>query len=109
MRKLVVPAEGEVYPQKLNKDEIANPYSVIHSFFDCTDLEQTRNNLWTWLETTVTGTFPKGLTRRERCNILFQYQQLEKLLEAVFILYMEEQNRMRGKKLKDKNDWQGIM
>ncbi len=76
----------ELHPRKLSKKETADPYSVITEFFDYAHLPQARDKLWAWLETTVTGSFSKELNCRERCNMVFFYQQIERLVEAAHII-----------------------
>jgi hypothetical protein len=50
-------------------------------------LSEAKEQLWLWLEATVTGKFPKDLSRLERGNILDFYRRLEKLLEDLHRLH----------------------
>lgn len=77
----------EMHPRHLNKEEADLPLQVIDAFFDYGNLPQIRDMLWLLLETTVTGSFSNHLTGRERRNLLYFYQQLEKLVEAVHVLH----------------------
>lgn len=70
----------------LSKEEITDPYLVIHELFDFADLADTRELLWNWLKTTVTGDYHKQLTATERSTILTMYEKMEKLIEAAYLL-----------------------
>src|ERR1700735_3342803 len=71
-----------------------NSLAILEEFFAYVTLPQAQQKLWNWLEVTVTGSFNKELTRRERCNNLFFYHQLLNLLEAADAIYKrEDQNR----------------
>ncbi len=78
----------------LTEEEIGDPADVLKNFFDYARLPQVRQLLWEWFKTTATGTFNKSLTRRERDNIAYFYEQLQKLIEACHLLTQRQ----------DKND-----
>ncbi len=61
--------------------------AVIDDFFSYAHLPQVRELLWEWLKTTVTGNYNKSLSRRERADLLYFYEQLTKLTEAVHLLH----------------------
>jgi hypothetical protein len=67
--------------------EFANAQRAFSSFFEYNDLSEAKEQLWLWLEATVTGKFPKDLSRRERSNILEFYRRLENLLEDLHRLH----------------------
>jgi hypothetical protein len=93
-------AARETCPRKLSKKEAANPHSVIEEFFEYATLPQAKDKLWAWLETTVTGSFNKELNCRERCNMVFFYQRMEKLMEAAHIIHMHKKDKKPGNKQK---------
>lgn len=74
----------------------ANPLVILDDFFAYVTLGQAQEKLWNWLEVTVTGSFNKELTRRERCNTLFFYHQLQKLLEAADAIHKRENRHTKS-------------
>jgi len=80
----------------LTKEEIANPNLVIDELFDFAHLPDVRELLWEWLKTTVTGSYTKTLTAREREAIIILYEKMEKLVEAAHVLH--EFNQPKTKK-----------
>jgi hypothetical protein len=78
---------SELEPRKLNAEQIADPMLVINEFFNVGHLPQIREMLWELLKTTVTGNYCTVLTRKERANLLYFFEQLEKLVEANHLLH----------------------
>ena len=78
---------AELEPRKLTKEQIVNPIEVLHNFFDFVHLPEAREHLWELLKTTLTGNYCKTLTRSERSNLIYFYEQLEKLLEASHLIH----------------------
>jgi hypothetical protein len=76
----------ELKPRKLSREEMENPMQVVHEFFSYGHLPEIRDQLWDLLKTTVTGNYCKMLTRRERSDLVYFYERLEKLIEAVHVL-----------------------
>ena len=60
---------------------------AVHAFFNYANLPQAKEYLWTWLKATVAGTYSKDLDRTERADLLYFYEQLEKLIEAAHLLH----------------------
>ena len=81
--------KSELKPRKLSKEEIENPYQVIHAFFDYAHLPQIREHLWEWLKLTVSGNYNKE-SCRERTNLLYFYEKIEQLVEAVHIIHRRQ-------------------
>jgi hypothetical protein len=79
----------ELKPRKMNREEMENPMLVIHDFFSYSHLPAIREQLWELLRTTVSGNFCKSLTRRERSDMLFFYEKLEKVIEAIHVLSVQ--------------------
>lgn len=79
-------SQWEMQPRKLSADEIENPQTVIHQFFDYASLPQVRAHLWEWLKSTVTGDYV-SLPRQEKGNLIYFFEQLEKLVEAAHIIH----------------------
>lgn len=80
----------ELHPRKLNNKEVKNPHIVIDEFFDYARITQVRDLLWAWLESTVTGDFPKGLKRIQRERIISFYNHIEKLIEGVHVIHVQQ-------------------
>lgn len=68
--------------QNLSVMENTDPYSVIYELFDFADLSRIREYHWEYLKSTVTGSFNKELTRRDRSMLVFYHEMLGKLIEA---------------------------
>ncbi len=82
----------------LNREEINNPQLVLTELFDFAHLPELKMLLWGWLKATVTGSYNKNLTNRERESILLLYEYMEKLLEANHLLNIKQKN-LDAKKL----------
>jgi hypothetical protein len=78
----------ELEPRNLSKEEMEDPYKVIHSLFDYGHLPQIRFMLWDLLKITITGTYHQQKPG-ERASLLHFYEKLEKLVEAVHILHRQ--------------------
>jgi hypothetical protein len=72
----------------LSEEEVADPLSVITSFFSFAHLPEVKEMLWLSLKTNVTGSFPHGdtLNPRDRYDIVLLYEQLTRLVEAAHLL-----------------------
>ncbi|MFZ6024835.1 MAG: hypothetical protein ACOYVG_10345 [Bacteroidota bacterium] len=77
----------------LNKDEISNPQLVIAELFDFAHLPELKQLLWEWLKATVSGSYNKTLSKRERASILLLYEHMEKLIEANHLLHIEQKKQ----------------
>ncbi|SJZ68185.1 HEPN domain-containing protein [Chitinophaga eiseniae] len=74
-------------PYKLTEPEIENPFLVLEDFFEHDYLYGNRDSLWELLKSTVTGSYPKDLNRKERSNIIYFYELLERLIEACYLIH----------------------
>jgi hypothetical protein len=81
----------EFIPLHLSKKEIKKPITVVNDFFSFADLPQVRTIMWEWLKITVTGSYSKSLSRDERSDLLYFYEQLQKLIEAAHLLHAQGQ------------------
>jgi hypothetical protein len=70
-------------PQKL-----PTPTLVIQQFFTNTQLHDLREALWQWLKLTITGTYTLEAPL-ERANLIYLYEKLERLVEAVWVMERE--------------------
>jgi hypothetical protein len=70
----------------LTDEEINNPKRVIKAFFEDYHLSESRQHLWDLLETAVTSSNTKYEEAAERSKLLYFYQQVEKLLEAAYVI-----------------------
>ena len=73
-------------PRRLTSTEIEFPEKVLSDFFQYAHLPQVRWYLWELMKTTITGGYPQ-LKPRERSNLLYFYEQLEKVIEIVHVLH----------------------
>ncbi len=76
----------ELKPRKLTPEEMECPDKVIEEFFQYAHLPQVRWYLWEFLKTMVTGTYVQ-LKSRERANLIYFYEQIERLVEAAHVMY----------------------
>ncbi len=84
----------------LNKEEISDPQLVIAELFDFAHLPELKQMLWEWLKATVSGSYNKTLSKRERASILLLYEYMEKLIEANHLLHIE-QKKLEAKKTEE--------
>ena len=73
-------------PRKLTIEETEHPEMVIEEFFQFADLPEVRWCMWEMMCTMVTGTY-NGLRKRERSELLFFYERVEKLIEGIHVMY----------------------
>ncbi|HEX7845148.1 MAG TPA: hypothetical protein VF476_05050 [Chitinophagaceae bacterium] len=83
----------EFKPRKLSTEEANHPIEVIHDFYDFANLPQVRELFWQLFKTTVTGSFNHSLSRKERNNLFYFMEQLEKLIEATYLLHQQEKEK----------------
>lgn len=84
----------------LTKEEMTKPTLVLAELFDFAHLPDLKLMLWEWLKATVTGSYNKTLSKREKASILLLYEYMEKLLEANHLLHIEQQKK-DAKKMDD--------
>jgi uncharacterized protein (UPF0216 family) len=84
----------ELKPRKLTREEMEDPLLVIHDFFSNSHLPQAREQLWELLKVAVTGNYGKSLTRIERSDLVFFYEQLEKLVEASHVIAVQNSKQI---------------
>jgi len=76
----------EMKPRKLTIQEVERPESVIEDFFQFANLPELRACLWEGTKTLVTGTFNR-LRPQERYNLVYFYEQIEKLIEVTHVIH----------------------
>jgi hypothetical protein len=82
-------------PHHLTEEEIANPWLVFDNLFDEVSLAYFRTMLWKSFLCTVMGTYPNDTTSEEREEIVYVYEQLKKVIDAIYVLnqpVMEEED-----------------
>lgn len=82
MRQKHKSAEQSNQVLRLNPNERRDPAGVVTEFFMTYDLKDTREILWEWLCAGLANTnhiFPEPI---DRSNLLFFYENVEKLIEA---------------------------
>ncbi len=82
----------EMKPRKLTAEEIDNPELVIEEFFQFAHLPQVRSLMWEGMKTMVAGTYVQ-LKSKERSNLIYFYEQMEKLVEVAHVIY--ERNKSK--------------
>lgn len=93
--------QKESYNQLLRLDDTQqkDPTAVIRCFFECYHLKDLRELLWEWLLTALSsdnGTYSRG---KDRSNLIFLYENIEKLAEAA---YLKHEKPVRAKLRKRK-------
>ena len=78
-------ASHELMPRKLTEEENKNPLLAIEGFFDYAHLPQIREMFWELLKTLVTGNYSK-LSPNEQADLFYFLEQLEKLIEASYLI-----------------------
>lgn len=69
----------------LTLKEIEDPHKVLEDFFLSYKPEECRKALWKWLRLTIGGDF-SSLESNERSDLISFYENLQKLLEATYLL-----------------------
>lgn len=71
---------------RLSEQEKEDPMLVLRDFHSSYHLNEVRETLWDWFTIAITtdnSTFDDG---QSRSNLLFFYEKLEKVLEALYLL-----------------------
>jgi len=74
---------------RLGKEEQRDPYAVVERFFGDYRLHECRHYLWTMVETCLTTDNVEFSDPDERANLLLRYRELERLVEAVYLLLLQ--------------------
>lgn len=82
----------EMKPRKLSIEEIEQPERVIDEFFQFAQLPQVRWYLWEEMKTLITGSFG-DLDSRDRSNLIYFHEQIEKLIEVVHVIHGQIKTR----------------
>jgi len=82
------PAEANI--DRLSEEEKENPLQVLHNFCDAYHLQEVRNILWEWLVTALGKTHSIYDEAKERSNLTFFYENIEELIEAVYLLHQQQ-------------------
>jgi len=81
----------EFSPRKLSKEEIEDPFIIIHGLFDFAHLPQIREMLWSFLKVAVSGTW-NTLSSYDRLDLLYFFEKIEKIIEANHVLIEQKKN-----------------
>lgn len=73
----------------ITPDEIKDPQKVLKEFFMSYQPEECRIELWRWLRLTIGGDFG-DLESNERGNLISFYEDLQKLVEATYLISKED-------------------
>jgi hypothetical protein len=74
---------------RLGAEEKEAPFLTINRFFNDYRLHEWRHNLWTMVEICLTTDNAEFNDPQERANLLLRYDDLEKLLEATWLLFQQ--------------------
>lgn len=85
----------ENQPLRLNEDQKQDLYSVVEDFCSFFHLQDMREILWDWLVAALSCDHSNYSTGLTRSNLIFVYENLELLMEAIY-----EINKRRNKKRK---------
>jgi hypothetical protein len=66
-----------------------NSNEILTDFFNYVTLPDARERLSSLLDVTVTGSYNKELSCRERCNLVYFIHQLEEVVRAAHEVYLE--------------------
>jgi len=83
---------GEYEPIYLTREQIADPYIVIDELFDYAHLPELRAQLWEWIRLTITCSYHEQEVR-DKVNLLYCYDQIVKMIEAVHLLHRKTEER----------------
>jgi len=83
---------------RLGPEERKSPCSVIERFFADYRLHEWRHHLWNMMEACLTSSNEAFNDPEERANLLLRYQDLEKLLEAAFLIHQDRNNSCGNQK-----------
>lgn len=75
----------EYATHKLSKEEIEDPFLVLHEFFQFVHLPEIRQELWQWLKLTVCEGFHEQ-SCIDKSNLIYVYERVDKLMEAIHII-----------------------
>jgi hypothetical protein len=83
--------QAELFDQvmRLGEEERREPLVVIERFFSDYRLHECRHILWTMVEACLTTDHSDFSEPEERADLLLRYNDLEKLLEANYLLLQE--------------------
>jgi HEPN domain-containing protein len=86
---------------KLTDKEINDPYLVIEDLFQIGELFELREMLWNSFKSNITGTYHKELNRRERNDVVYIHEYMERLLDAAYIIH---ESRKKSKTVCNKDN-----
>ena len=81
-------------PIRLNEEQTNNPTQVFDEFFQCYHLNEVRQTMWRWLVTVVSSAVSVSNDPHERNNDLYFYEQIEMLVEGVWVMRREGKGTM---------------
>lgn len=73
-------------PIRLSAEEQADPRAVLRDFFTLNRLHELRAMLWQWMQAGLSAPDTAFDSALERQNLLGMYEDLERVLEAAFLL-----------------------
>lgn len=83
--------------QRLTPEQKQQPHLVFADFFDTFHLPDIRKELWEWLYSALCNPNYYHEPSQTPGNLLFLYEQLEKLTEAAFVLHLAHLSKQPSK------------
>ncbi|MBK7883669.1 MAG: hypothetical protein IPJ81_07565 [Chitinophagaceae bacterium] len=68
---------------------VAQSLQTIHRFFDCYSMEHIKEKSWNLIMYAFGNEEMEGISHLERSNLLFFYEQINKLCEALVVIDKE--------------------
>ena len=90
-RNKTIPRPVEADIDRLSKEKKGNPLIVLHDFCDAYHLHEVRKTLWDWLVTALGKPHSIYDEAKERSNLFFFYENMEELIEAVYLLHQQQE------------------
>lgn len=78
---------------RLNKEEKSTPLQVLSDFCDTYKLHEANEILWDWVTTALSKSPSIYDAGRERSNLLFFYEKTKALIETVYIINAQQQEK----------------
>lgn len=78
---------------RLAKEEKPTPQQVLSDFCDTYKLHEANEILWDWVTTALSKSPSIYDTGRERSNLLFFYEKMKALIEAVYMIDTQQQEK----------------
>jgi hypothetical protein len=94
-------------PLRLTKEQMQNPMLILHDFFQCYHLNETRQILWEWFTEVVSSSRSISIEGADRNDHVFFYEKVEEIIEAAFVIKKRfHKRRLRKQKRENRRNGQ---